>query len=161
MRKTTFEATLHEAHDGIDVCIGPCGEDDDVIVAAGVTPDTARGLKQSLDLWVDAAVEKDRRYGDHMQRRYHEIVHENRRLRTILAALARAGVGTGALVEVYVDEINRTHAGVVVCRADADEAQFMRDARAAIEKLAAVLGGKSKDVGEPVRTGVTAEDKKT
>lgn len=65
-----------------------------------------------------------------------ELLHENRRLRTILDALARAEVGVGALVEVAIDKsFGAKHIGVVVCRADRDEGAFMRDIRDALEAL--------------------------
>lgn len=57
-----------------------------------------------------------------------DLAHENRRLRQILDTLARAGIGKGALVELYTDrDGKRVIQGVVVCRADRDEREFMAD----------------------------------
>lgn len=82
-----------------------------------------------------------------------DLRHENRRLRKILDTLSRAGVGKGALIEFYAGPGRR---GVSVCRADADEAAFLQDCRAAIDALALSLGMELR--GAPVRSGVTAED---
>lgn len=88
-----------------------------------------------------------------------EYARENRRLRQILDALARAGLGTGALVEVWRDRADPTfeRVGIVVCRADRDEVQFTRDVTAGIERLARAIGGELKP-DECYRTGVTADD---
>jgi hypothetical protein len=87
-----------------------------------------------------------------------DLRQENRRLRQILDAVARARIGTGALVEVYQDRDEDTYRlGVVVCRADRDEVAFLGDVRASIERLARALG--SEALPEPPRrTGVTAGD---
>lgn len=88
---------------------------------------------------------------DELRKELRDFAHENRRLRYILNVLASAGVGKGALVEVY--QFERT-AGVVVCRADVDEVAFMRDVRVAVERLARAIDG---DVENAVVTlrGVT------
>lgn len=78
-----------------------------------------------------------------------ELAHENRRLRLILDTLAKAGVGTGALAEIYG---GGGRLGFVVCRADRDEVAFMEDMRACVDHLAAVMGSR---VESMKRTGVT------
>jgi hypothetical protein len=80
-----------------------------------------------------------------------DIAHENRRLRTILDTLARAGVGLGALVEVQHSEGSLS---IVVCRADRDEMAFMQDVKEAVEGLARAMGGHLIE-GSSHRTGVT------
>lgn len=84
---------------------------------------------------------------------YEELAHENRRLRAILGAVGRAGLGVGALVEVYAGP---GRAGIVVCRADRDEVQFCEDMREGLAALAALLGGNLSDAPAR-RLGVTAE----
>lgn len=81
-----------------------------------------------------------------------ELATENRRLRLILDTLTRAGVGKGAVVEIYQD---KDFFGVAVCRADCDEVKFTRDVMRSIEMLAAALG--TRMTGEMKRTGVTTE----
>ena len=64
-----------------------------------------------------------------------ELTHENRRLRAILNALAKAGLGTGALFEVIEDkDPSCAFFGVVVCRADRDEAAFVARFKARYER---------------------------
>jgi hypothetical protein len=79
---------------------------------------------------------------------------ENRRLRQILDTLTRAGLGKGALIEVFSGP---HHGGVVVCRADVDEKCFLTDCRAAIEVLARALGD-TVEGKTSYRSGVTAAD---
>lgn len=88
---------------------------------------------------------------DELRKELRDFAHENRRLRYILNVLASAGVGKGALVEVY--QFGHT-AGVVVCRADVDEVAFMQDVRGAVERLARAIDG---DIDNAVitRRGVT------
>lgn len=85
------------------------------------------------------------------------FAHENRRLRQILDATARAGAGKGALVEVFMTRHGRnTHSiGVVVCRADADEVAFAASIREGLDALAATIGGIVNHESAEV-TGVTA-----
>ena len=65
-----------------------------------------------------------------------ELTHENRRLRQILATLAKAGLGTGATFEVIEDnDPDAPYFGIVVCRADRDEAAFVKDAETAMNGL--------------------------
>lgn len=82
-----------------------------------------------------------------------DLRHENRRLRQILDAMTRAGLGTGALVEVYAHE---NEFGVVVCRADRDEVAFLRDVDAGIRALLDIVG--ATPTGRAVRRGVTTSD---
>lgn len=84
---------------------------------------------------------------------YEELFHENRRLRSILGALARAGLGVGAMVEIYAGQ---DRAGVVVCRADRDEVQFCEDVREALRELAASLRTEIEDASARLM-GVTAQ----
>ncbi len=78
-----------------------------------------------------------------------EMAHENRRLRLILDTLARTGVGTGALAEIYE---GGGRLGFVVCRADRDEAAFLDDVRECVDHLADVMGSRIEGMK---RTGVT------
>jgi hypothetical protein len=84
-----------------------------------------------------------------------DLRHENRRLRQILDVVARGGVGTGALVEVYT---RGDSFGIAVCRADRDEAAFTRDVMAGLQTLAQVLGSRINEDAPIARTGVTAGD---
>ena len=94
-----------------------------------------------------------------------ELAHENRRLRAILDVIAQAGLGTGALFEVIEDhDPARQFFGVVVCRADRDEAAFVADAETAmrvltstVAHLAEAISGHKAEVGAPERTGVTRD----
>lgn len=94
-----------------------------------------------------------------------ELLHENRRLRTILDALAKAGVGMGAVAELTVFRSETSsHLGVVVCRADRDEREFLGDIRTALEALAATFlnercGIDGAEFEESTPLGSTREDK--
>ena len=95
----------------------------------------------------------------------HELAHENRRLRAILEAIAQAGLGTGALFEVFEDnDPDAPFFGVVVCRADRDEAAFVADAETAMRMLTSTVAHLAEKVsGRPARveaserTGVTRD----
>jgi hypothetical protein len=92
-----------------------------------------------------------------------ELVDENRRLRKILTTLAKAGEGRGAVFEVTQTP---DAFGIVVCRADRDEAAFAKDAEFALDRLSRALEHfASTCSGEPVdldrtetRQGSTRED---
>jgi hypothetical protein len=88
---------------------------------------------------------------DELRSEMRDIAHENRRLRAILDALARAGVGMGALVEVQHYEGSLS---VVVCRADRDEMAFAADMRAGLDGLARAMRAHLVE-GSEKRTGVT------
>lgn len=101
-----------------------------------------------------------------VRRRARELTHENRRLRAILDALAKAGLGTGATLEVMHDgDPNCSFLGFVVCRPDRDEMEFLADVSHAAELLAQAVKEMAAatlqrpvsefEVGEPYRTGVT------
>lgn len=85
---------------------------------------------------------------------WEELAHENRRLRTMMDALARAGLGTVALVEVF-QEVGRR--GITVTRVDGDEEAFLASVRTGLEALAATFGLK---ITETRRVGVTEEPEK-
>lgn len=78
---------------------------------------------------------------------------ENTRLRIILDTLTKAGVGKGAIIEVYSDT-NRL--GVAVCRADVDEVRFVRNIEVALNLLVKAIGGSP--ITGAVRMGVTKDD---
>jgi len=92
-----------------------------------------------------------------------ELLHENRRLRQILDTLARAGLGTGAVVELVIDRFDTARVlGVTVCRADRDEAAFVKDVLDGMHELAAAFfrsTGLDGDavLGDPRRTGSTRD----
>lgn len=92
-----------------------------------------------------------------------ELLHENRRLRLILDTLARAGVGVGAVAELATFKTpTSNHIGVVVCRADRDEREFLEDMRDALEALAQTFCHEAGVVDaieceEPARQGSTRE----
>lgn len=77
---------------------------------------------------------------DHLRTLAGELLHENRRLRLILDTIARAGVGVGAVAEIVTFTTPTSgHIGVVVCRADRDEKEFLEDIRTALEALVQTL----------------------
>lgn len=95
-----------------------------------------------------------------------ELTHENRRLRAILDTLAKAGMGTGATLEVMHDaDPACAFLGFVVCRPDRDELAFLADVSTAmgllaqaVKEMTAAMHDRPESefaVGEPYRTGVT------
>lgn len=82
------------------------------------------------------------------------LEHENRRLRAILDAVARAGLGRGALIEFSV-EGGSTY--VVVCRADMDEPAFVQSMIDGLRGLLDAVGIDVPDTDKWQRTGVTAD----
>lgn len=98
-----------------------------------------------------------------------ELAHENRRLRMILDTLTQAGLGAGALFEVFEDNDPACpFFGVVVCRADRDEAAFVADAETAmrmltstVAHLAEKISGHTAEIAAPERTGVTRDKAET
>lgn len=94
---------------------------DDPSPQAGTSADDLRAL-DACDLPQLRAFAKD-------------LIHENRRLRLIQKTLAKAGVGTGAVVELYSNErFGEHYFGFVICRADRDEVAFCGDVREAIDR---------------------------
>lgn len=94
---------------------------DDPSPQAGTSADDLRAL-EALDL-------------PHLRNFAKDLIHENRRLRLIQKTLAKAGVGTGAVVELYSNErFGEHYFGFVICRADRDEVAFCGDVREAIDR---------------------------
>ena len=94
---------------------------DDPSPQAGTSADDLRAL-EALDL-------------PHLRAFASDLIHENRRLRLIQKTLAKAGVGTGAVVELYSNErFGEHYFGFVICRADRDEVAFCGDVREAIDR---------------------------
>ncbi len=80
-----------------------------------------------------------------------EMFDETRRLRAILATLARGGLGEGALVE-FLRPTRTTTATVVVCCGSRDEEHLLGVVAAVVERM---LGA---PVGEATQQGSVALD---
>lgn len=94
---------------------------DDTPPQAGTSAHDLRAL-EALDLPKLRAFAKD-------------LIHENRRLRLIQKTLAKAGLGTGAVIELYSNErFGEHYFGFVLCRADRDEVAFCADVREAMDR---------------------------
>lgn len=94
---------------------------DDTPPQAGTSAHDLRAL-EALDLPKLRAFAKD-------------LIHENRRLRLIQKTIAKAGLGTGAVIELYSNErFGEHYFGFVLCRADRDEVAFCADVREAMDR---------------------------
>lgn len=64
-----------------------------------------------------------------------ELAYENGRLRTIAEAVAKADLGTGALVEIDARAKDRLTVNVLACRPDGDEEALCRSVLAEVKQF--------------------------